>query len=100
MSTQQGAEIWIDITDCFERKLDGLREHVSQVGDRFEQMQARIRERSRQVARLNNLPFEMAEGYRYFAGSAFSWSRPGSSACWTSTTRCSTSRVTVDLKPS
>jgi len=66
MSTQQGAEIWIDITDCFERKLEGLREHVSQVGDRFEQMKERIRDRSRQVAKLNNLPFELAEGYRYF----------------------------------
>jgi LmbE family N-acetylglucosaminyl deacetylase len=66
MSTQQGAEIWIDITDCFEHKLAGLRQHVSQVGDRFEQMTERIRDRSRQVAKLNNLPFEMAEGYRYF----------------------------------
>jgi LmbE family N-acetylglucosaminyl deacetylase len=66
LSTQQGAEIWIDVTDCFERKLEGLRQHKSQVGDRFEQMTERIRDRSRQVAKLNNLPFEMAEGYRYF----------------------------------
>src|SRR6202048_4849446 len=66
MSTNQGAEIWIDITDCFERKLEGLRQHQSQVGDRVDQMAERIRDRSRQVAKLNNLPFEMAEGYRYF----------------------------------
>ena len=46
----------------FERKLDGLRQHVSQVGDRFDQVVERIRERSRQVAQMNNLPFEIGEG--------------------------------------
>jgi LmbE family N-acetylglucosaminyl deacetylase len=66
MSTSQNADVWIDITDCFERKIEGLREHKSQVGDRFEEMTRRIRERSQQVARLNNLPFDLAEGYRYF----------------------------------
>jgi LmbE family N-acetylglucosaminyl deacetylase len=66
MSTAQNADVWIDITDCFERKLDGLRQHVSQVGERWEQMVQRIRERSVQMARLQGLPFEMGEGYRYF----------------------------------
>jgi LmbE family N-acetylglucosaminyl deacetylase len=66
MSTTQNAEVWVDITDCFDRKLEGLREHKSQVADRWDQMEERIRERSRQVARLNNVPFELAEGYRYF----------------------------------
>jgi len=66
MSTQQGAEIWIDITDCFERKLEALRQHDSQVGDRSDQLEERLRDRSRQVAKLNNLPFELAEGFRYF----------------------------------
>ena len=62
----QAPDVWIDITDCFDRKLEGLRQHVSQVGERFEQVVERIRERSRQVAKMNNLPFEMGEGYRYF----------------------------------
>jgi LmbE family N-acetylglucosaminyl deacetylase len=66
MSTTQNADVWIDVSDCFERKLEGLREHKSQVGDRFDQMVERIRERSRQTARTFNLPFEMGEGYRYF----------------------------------
>ena len=39
---------------------------MHQVGDRFVQMVERIRERSRQMARMFNLPFEMGEGYRYF----------------------------------
>jgi LmbE family N-acetylglucosaminyl deacetylase len=56
----------VDITGCFDRKLEGLRQHKSQVADRWDQMEERIRERSRQVARLNNVPFELAEGYRYF----------------------------------
>jgi LmbE family N-acetylglucosaminyl deacetylase len=66
MSTSQNADVWIDITDCFDRKIEGLRQHKSQVGDRFEEMKVRIRERSQQAARLNNLPFDLAEGYRYF----------------------------------
>jgi LmbE family N-acetylglucosaminyl deacetylase len=66
MSTSQSPDVWIDIGECFERKLEGLKQHVSQVGDHWEQTIERIRERSRQVAKLNNLPFEMGEGYRYF----------------------------------
>jgi LmbE family N-acetylglucosaminyl deacetylase len=68
MSTSQDVDIWMDITDCFDRKLEGLRQHVSQVGEgeRWDQTVERIRERARQMARHNNLPFEMAEGYRYF----------------------------------
>src|SRR5918911_2846206 len=66
MSTTQDVDVWIDITDCFERKLEGLRQHTSQVGARWEQLVERVRERSRQVARLHNLPFELGEGYRYF----------------------------------
>jgi LmbE family N-acetylglucosaminyl deacetylase len=66
MSTQQSPDVWIDITDCFDRKLAGLREHVSQVGDRFDQVVERIRDRSRALAKAQGLPFEFAEGYRYF----------------------------------
>lgn len=66
MSTMQNPDVWIDISECFERKLEGLRAHTSQVGARFEQVVERIRERSRQTARLFNLPFEIGEGYRYF----------------------------------
>ena len=66
MSTQQGADVWIDITECFERKLEGLRQHKSQVGDRFDQVVERVRERSRAMTRTQNLPYEFAEGYKYF----------------------------------
>lgn len=66
MSTMQNPDIWIDIGDCFERKLEGLRQHTSQVGARWDQMVERIRERSRLVAKSFDLPFEMGEGYRYF----------------------------------
>ncbi len=65
-TSQPNADVWVDITDCFELKLAGLRAHVSQVGERWEQMVERMRERHRAVARANNLPFEFAEGYKYF----------------------------------
>ena len=66
MSTMQSPDVWVDITECFERKLEGLRQHNSQVGDRFDQVVERVRERSKFVARAFNLPFELGEGYRYF----------------------------------
>ena len=66
MSTMQNPDIWVDVSECFERKLQGLREHKSQVGERFEQVIERIRERSRQTARTFDLPFEIGEGFRYF----------------------------------
>jgi LmbE family N-acetylglucosaminyl deacetylase len=66
MSTMQNPDVWIDVSDCFERKLEGLRQHTSQVGSRFDQVVERIRERSRQTARMFELPFEVGEGYRYF----------------------------------
>jgi LmbE family N-acetylglucosaminyl deacetylase len=66
MSTMQNPDVWIDVSECFERKLEGLKQHTSQVGSRFEQVVERIRERSRQTAKMFNLPFEIGEGYRYF----------------------------------
>jgi len=66
MSTMQNPDVWIDVSECFERKLEGLRQHASQVGARFDQVTERIRERSRQTARMFNLPFEIGEGFRYF----------------------------------
>ncbi|MBV9580979.1 MAG: PIG-L family deacetylase [Chloroflexi bacterium] len=66
MSTMQNPDVWIDISECFDRKMEGLRQHTSQVGTRWEQVVERIGERSRQTAKMYNLPFEMGEGFRYF----------------------------------
>src|SRR5689334_5439118 len=66
MSTMQNPDVWVDISECFERKLEGLRQHTSQVGTRFEEVVERVRERARHTAQMFNLPFEMGEGYRYF----------------------------------
>jgi LmbE family N-acetylglucosaminyl deacetylase len=66
MATMQNPDVWVDIGECFERKMEGLKEHKSQVGERFEEVVERVRERSRQTARMFNLPFDMGEGYRYF----------------------------------
>ena len=66
MSTMQNPDVWIDVSECFDRKLEGLRQHTSQVGTRFDEVVERIRERSRQTARMYNLPFEIGEGFRYF----------------------------------
>ena len=65
VSSMANANVWIDITDCLDRKLEGLRQHESQVGARWEELLPRLLERSRALARANNLPFEYAEGYKY-----------------------------------
>ena len=36
MSTSQNVDVWVDITDCFDRKLEGLRQHTSQVAARWD----------------------------------------------------------------
>src|SRR5947209_2514505 len=64
MSTMQTPDVWIDITECFDRKLEGLREHKSQVGERFERVTQAVQDRSRQLAQHFNLPFEYAEAYK------------------------------------
>jgi LmbE family N-acetylglucosaminyl deacetylase len=65
------AEIWffgaehpdkiVDITATFERKLDALRAHASQVGD-FEGLEERLRERHRELA--EGQEFELAEAFK------------------------------------
>lgn len=66
MSTVQNADVWIDLDDCFEKKLEGLRQHESQVGANWEQVVERVRERSRALARSQNLPCEYTEAFKYF----------------------------------
>ncbi|TMF54378.1 MAG: PIG-L family deacetylase [Chloroflexi bacterium] len=66
MSSVANADVWIDITACMDRKLEGLREHKSQVGDRWDLVTERMKDRSRQLAQQFNLPFEFAEAYKYF----------------------------------
>lgn len=66
VSSQTNADVWVDVSACFDRKLEGLRQHESQVGERWESVVERVRERSRALALANNLPFEYAEGFKYF----------------------------------
>jgi LmbE family N-acetylglucosaminyl deacetylase len=74
------ADVWVDVTDYLDKKIEALRQHVSQTGHRAEQLEERIRERSRAAraphanlgsrgdpaSRALELPFEYAEGYKYF----------------------------------
>jgi LmbE family N-acetylglucosaminyl deacetylase len=54
-------DLWIDISDVFDRKIDSLRAHVSQVGTAPE-FADRVRERAREVAA--DQPFELAEAFK------------------------------------
>jgi LmbE family N-acetylglucosaminyl deacetylase len=53
--------LFVDITDTFEAKCDGLRAHVSQVGD-GEDVFPRVRERNAELA--ENQEFELAEAFK------------------------------------
>lgn len=65
------AEIWffgpehpdrvVDITDVFDRKIDALRAHASQVGD-AEGLAERMRDRARELA--EGEPFELGEAFK------------------------------------
>jgi LmbE family N-acetylglucosaminyl deacetylase len=54
-------DVFIDITDTFENKIEALKAHASQVGD-GETLDERLRERSRELAK--DQPFELAEAYK------------------------------------
>lgn len=65
VSSQTNADVWVDISACMDRKLEGLKQHVSQTGSDWETLAQRVRERSAELARANELPFEYAESYKY-----------------------------------
>jgi LmbE family N-acetylglucosaminyl deacetylase len=65
VSTQQNADVWIDVSECFDVKIEALKQHVSQTGGRWEEFVPRMRERFRAVAKTHNLSFDYAEGYKY-----------------------------------
>lgn len=56
-------DLFVDVTDYFDRKIDALQAHVSQVGDRpREEFENGLRERMRDLAK--DQPFELAEAYK------------------------------------
>lgn len=57
----EAPDIFIDITDTFETKIEALKAHESQVG-MGETLDERLRERSRQLAK--DQPFELAEAFK------------------------------------
>ena len=54
-------DVFVDITDTFEGKIDALRAHVSQVGTR-DDLYDRLRERHVELAK--DQPFELAEAFK------------------------------------
>ncbi len=66
VSSWTNADVYVDISDSFETKLKSLQEHASQTAANWEEVAPRVRERSRAMAKANNLPFEYTEAYKYF----------------------------------
>lgn len=54
-------DVFIDITDTFDNKIEALKAHESQVGD-GQGLDERLRERSRDLAK--DQPFELAEAFK------------------------------------
>jgi LmbE family N-acetylglucosaminyl deacetylase len=54
-------DLFIDITDTFDKKIESLKAHASQVGNGIE-MAERVRERCKELA--EGQPFELAESFK------------------------------------
>lgn len=57
----EAPDIFVDITDTFDNKIEALKAHASQVGDGAT-LDERLRERSRELAK--DQPFELAEAFK------------------------------------
>jgi len=55
-------DVWVDISETFDAKVQALREHVSQIGD-WPEMEEELRKRAHDVAR--DQAFELAEAFKY-----------------------------------
>lgn len=55
-------DVWVDISDTFDLKVQALREHASQIGD-WAEMEQELRQRAHEVAR--DQAFELAEAFKY-----------------------------------
>jgi len=56
-------DVWVDISETIELKIEALREHKSQVGD-WAELDQTIRERAAEMAKGQSFP--VAEGFKYF----------------------------------
>src|SRR6266849_6268130 len=56
-------DVWVDISETIDLKIEALREHKSQVGD-WAELDQTIRERAAEMARGQSFP--VAEGFKYF----------------------------------
>lgn len=68
----EGADVWIDITGSFDKKLEALAAHVSQIGGDWD-VEAMVRQWAQGIAaeaRERGFPgadeIELAEGFKYF----------------------------------
>ena len=57
------ADVFVDITETIETKIAALYEHVSQVGDRKEELATRVRERAAHLADGRGMQY--AEAFKY-----------------------------------
>ncbi|MBO0731040.1 MAG: PIG-L family deacetylase [Acidimicrobiaceae bacterium] len=65
MAAGEGADVWVDVTETFPRKVAALRAHVSQETDRDGQLEERIRGWLQAAAAAAGLPEgRLAEGFR------------------------------------
>jgi LmbE family N-acetylglucosaminyl deacetylase len=63
LSGSNDADVWIDIGETLDLKIEALKEHKSQVGD-WDQLDQNIRERAAEMGKTQGLA--AAEGFKYF----------------------------------
>jgi LmbE family N-acetylglucosaminyl deacetylase len=63
MMSYENADVWIDISETIDVKIAALREHVSQIGNRADQVESWVREGA--VRQAEGRDMQYAEGYKY-----------------------------------
>jgi LmbE family N-acetylglucosaminyl deacetylase len=63
ITSRDNADLWIDISETIDLKVAALHQHVSQIGDRHDQVDGWVREGAARVAEGQDM--EYAESYKY-----------------------------------
>jgi LmbE family N-acetylglucosaminyl deacetylase len=61
--SRENADTWVDISETIDQKIEALKEHASQIGDRQSEVEKWVREGAQRMAETQDMQY--AEGFKY-----------------------------------